>query len=142
MKKIVALLIVALLACMALPAGGRAEEADRRTPSGIAYGDIGAAIDAYIVEREAGLASCAVSVFDASGTLHTGYYGHTDIENGVEASEESVYEWGSNSKLLVWVSVMQLYERGLIDMEADIRTYLPEGFLTKLRYPNERITIY
>lgn len=115
--------------------------AEKATPSGIAYDAIGEAIDTYIAERKAGLASCAVGVFDANGTLYTGYYGYSDIENGVPASDETVYEWGSNSKLIVWVSVMQLAERGLIDLEADIREYLPEGFLTKLRYPDEKITM-
>ena len=82
-----------------------------------------------------------MSVFDAHGVLFTGCYGYSDIENGVRADEETVYEWGSNSKLLVWVSAMQLWERGLLDLEADIRDYLPEGFLTKLQYPDEKITM-
>ena len=50
-------------------------------------------------------------------------------------------EWGSCSKLLVWTSVMQQRERGNIDLDADIREYLPEGFLTKLKYPEEKITM-
>lgn len=137
MKRILALLM-ALMMTLAAFSAALAEET---TPSGIAYDAIGESIDAYIAEREAGLASCAVSVFDAEGTLYTGYYGYTEIENGAPASAESVYEWGSNSKLLVWVSVMQLAERGLIDLEADIRDYLPEGFLTKLQYPDETITM-
>ena len=29
---------------------------------------------------------------------------------------------------------MQLVEQGKIDLNADIRTYLPEGFMTKLKY--------
>lgn len=111
------------------------------TPSGIPYGEIGARIDTYVAEREAGLASCAVSVFDADGVLFTGCYGYSDIESGIRADEETVYEWGSNSKLLVWVSAMQLWERGQLDLEADIRDYLPEGFLTKLQYPEEKITM-
>ncbi len=39
------------------------------------------------------------------------------------------------AKLTVWVSVMQLWEEGKIDLEADIKTYLPEGSsLRNLRY--------
>ena len=38
------------------------------------------------------------------------------------------------TKLTVWVSVMQLWEEGKIDLDEDIRTYLPEGFLRNLRY--------
>lgn len=50
----------------------------------------------------------AVSVFDPSGMLFTKCYGYADIENAIPADTETVYEWASASKLLVWVSVMQL----------------------------------
>ena len=141
MKRILTAILTIMLAMTMLSAAPAEPAVQRATPSGIPYGEIGGRIDAYIAEREAGLASCAVSVFDADGVLFTGCYGFSDIENGVKASEETAYEWGSNSKLLVWVSVMQLWERGLIDLEADIRDYLPEGFLTKLQYPDEKITM-
>lgn len=45
-----------------------------------------------------------------------------------------MYEWGSISKLMVWVSVMQLVEEGKIDLKADIQRYLPEDFITNLRF--------
>ena len=136
MKKLFAMLLALSLL---LPAA--VSYAETKTPSAIGYPEIGAQIGAYIAEREAGLASCAVSVFNAEGTVFTGYYGYSDIENGVRAAEETVYEWGSCSKLLVWVSVMQQVERGKIDLTADIRDYLPAGFLTKLQYPEEKITM-
>ncbi len=34
---------------------------------------------------------------------------------------------------MVWVSAMQLYEKGLLDLNADITQYLPENFLTRLK---------
>ena len=48
--------------------------------------------------------------------------------------ETTVFEWGSISKTFVWVSVMQLVEDRKIDLETDIRTYLPDGFLKNLRF--------
>lgn len=36
---------------------------------------------------------------------------------------------------------MQQWERGNIDLDADIREYLPEGFLTKLQYENEKMIL-
>ena len=113
----------------------------KATPSGIVYEQIGSSIDSFIEEREAGLASCEVSVFDRDGIIYNGYYGYADIENSVPADEQTVYEWGSTSKILVWISVMQQWERGNIDFEEDIRTYLPDGFLKKLQYPEEKITM-
>ena len=143
MKKIISALTAVIISFAQFGSGlsAAAENAEKATPSGIAYSAIGSSIDSYIKEREAGLASCAVSVFDGEGVIYDGYYGFADIENSVPADEETVYEWGSTSKMLVWTSVMQQWERGNIDLDADIREYLPDGFLTKLKYPDEKITM-
>ena len=134
--------ILTIILMTALSPTAQAEATDEKaTPSGIPYSEIGSGIDAYIAEREAGMASCAVSVYDADGVICSGYYGYADIENSVLADADTVYDWGSASKLLVWVSVMQLWECGQIDFDKDIRDYLPEGFLTKLQYPKEKITM-
>lgn len=141
MKRIVTMIVAMVLFLTSFTGTALAENAGKQTPSGIPYADIGSSIDGFIAEREAGLASCVVSVFDADGVIHNGYYGHADIENGIPADADTVYEWASCSKLLVWVAVMQQWERGNLDLDADIRTYLPEGFLTKLQYPDEKITM-
>lgn len=41
----------------------------------------------------------------------------------------------------MWTAVIQQCERGNIDLNTDIRAYLPEGFLTKLQYEDEKITM-
>lgn len=45
-----------------------------------------------------------------------------------------MFEWGSISKLFVWISVMQLVEQGKIDLNKDIKNYLPDQFFSKLNY--------
>lgn len=52
----------------------------------------------------------------------------------IEDDPDYVFEWGSCTKVITWVSVMQLFEQGKIDLNADIKTYLPKGFLTRLKY--------
>lgn len=99
-------------------------------------------ITQFISEREAGLASVAVGVFDGSGTVYEGYYGFADIDAGLKADPETVYEWGSVSKLLVWGSVMQLWEQGRIKLDADIHEYLPAGFLKKLAFSDKLTMIH
>lgn len=142
MKKTVTMLLAVLMILIAIPSNVFAAEKERGvTPSGIAYSDIKNSIDRYIDERRAGLASCAISVFDGNGEICNGYYGHSDIENNIACDDQTVYEWASTSKIMVWISVMQQYERGNIDLNADIRDYLPSGFLTKLQYPDEKITM-
>ena len=139
MKKSLAMFIVILILVMTIPKNVYAS--GQTTPSGIAYDDIGTEIDAYVEEYKAGLASVGTCVFDETGIIYEGYYGYSDMEAGILADEETVYEWGSTSKLLVWVSVMQLKEQGKLDLETDIREYLPDGFLTKLQYEDETITM-
>ena len=52
-------------------------------------------------------------------------YGLADIENQIAARPETVYRWASVSKPVTAVAVMQLVERGKIDLDAPIQTYLP-----------------
>jgi CubicO group peptidase (beta-lactamase class C family) len=107
---------------------------ERKTPSGVAYEDIGTAIDIWANENPDGYVSFVTAAFNKDELLYEGAYGQVDRENNITATTESVYEWGSISKLTVWVSVMQLYEQGKIDLNADVRTYLPEGFFKNLKY--------
>lgn len=84
--------------------------------------------------------SAAVGVFKGDEVLYTGYFGRINIEENIPADENSVYEWGSISKTFIWVSAMQLWEQGKLDLERDVREYLPEGFFRKLSY-DEPITM-
>jgi CubicO group peptidase (beta-lactamase class C family) len=111
-----------------------AEANDKTLPSGLKYSELKQAVENYIGEHKATTASAAISVFDREGTINQTYYGYTDRENQIKADKDSVYEWGSTTKLLVWVSVMQLWEQGKINLEEDVAKYLPEGFLNKRRY--------
>lgn len=113
---------------------------DEKTPSNIAYSDIEQKIKDYMKEREEGIAGCSVAVLDGQNTIYEGYYGASDMENDVAVNADTVYEWGSTSKLLVWVSVMQLYEEGKLDLNKDVSNYLPDDFLTKRKY-SDKITM-
>ena len=110
------------------------------TPTGITFDSIGTEIENLAKENEGDYASFATAVFNGEEVLYSGHFGYIDRENQIVADENTVYEWGSISKMLVRVSVMQLHEQGKLDLNADIQTYLPEGFLTKLKY-DEPITM-
>ena len=115
------------------PATALAEET-QKLPSGIERDQIGQKIQDYVKEHEKTTAGMATAVFDKDGTIYQGNFGYMNKEKGVKADDSSVFEWGSVTKLTVWLSVMQLWEQGKINLEEDIRTYLPEGFLKNLRY--------
>ncbi len=138
MKKILSAILSAVTAFSIFCTPVQAEE--NSTPSGIEFVNIGTEIDSYAAENEDSFASFAAAVFSGDEVLYSSHFGFIDRENQIAADENSVYEWGSISKMFVWVSVMQLHEQGKLDLEADIQTYLPEGFLTKLKY-DEPITM-
>lgn len=133
MKKYTALFLSLMLFLnLSMPAA--AVSADSLLPSGIEKDKIGAEIEAFVESNADTMAGMAVSVFDRSGILCQNYFGYADMASGLAATPETAMEWGSATKLLVWVSVMQLVEQGKLDLEGDIRQYLPEGFLNNLRY--------
>ena len=115
------------------PITASAEES-QKLPSGIERDQIGQKIQDYVKEHEKTTAGMETAIFDKNGTIYQGNFGYMDKEKGIKADDDSVFEWGSVTKLTIWVSVMQLWEQGKINLEEDIRTYLPEGFLKNLRY--------
>lgn len=111
-----------------------------KTPTGIPYDSVGANIEKWAKENPDDYVSFVTAVFSKDQLLYQGAFGQVDRENNVDCAIDSVFEWGSVSKLMVWVSVMQLYEQGKLDLNADVRTYLPEGFLQKTKY-DDPITV-
>src|SRR5688572_9659046 len=53
-------------------------------------------------------------------------YGFADRESKSPVTNETVFNWASNSKPLAAVLAMQLVERIALNLDADIRTHVPE----------------
>lgn len=88
--------------------------------------------DAYIGKSVPG--ACVI-VSEHGEIVFSKAYGYADLEKNIPMDpENTVFEWGSISKTFIWVGVMQLNEEGKIDLDADIRNYLPKGFLKNLHY--------
>lgn len=117
-----------------------AAENNEQTPSGIAYSALEKQIEDYIEVRKETTSSVSVTVFNGTDDIASVIYGDANTKDDIKADQDTVYEWGSISKMLVWTSVMQLYEQERIDLNADVRNYLPEGFLSNLSY-KEPITM-
>ncbi|MBR2422443.1 MAG: beta-lactamase family protein [Oscillospiraceae bacterium] len=132
--KTVTILLLALVLVLSTPLQAAAASGDSLLPSGIAKENIGPELEAFAAAHADTMAGMAVSVFDRAGILYQNYFGHGDIARGLKVNPDTVFEWGSATKLLVWVSVMQLAEQGKLDLDGDIRQYLPDGFLKNLRF--------
>ena len=131
MRKILTTLL--LSACLHIPA--LAVYANE-TPSGIPFSQLESRIDEvvarYLHQTTPGVA--IVVVKDGEIVFSRGY-GYADIENRTPVDPATtVFEYGSVGKLFVWTAVMQLAEQGRLDLDADIRTYLPEDFIRRLNF--------
>ena len=103
-------------------------------PSGIPQEMLEQTVDAYVEQHKDTTAAMSIAVFTKDSVLFEKSYGYLNVEENVENNSDAVIEWGSITKLFTWVSVMRLVEEGTIDLNEDIRTYLPKGFLKKLKY--------
>ena len=99
-----------------------------------------AQIDAYIKKHEDTTAGLSIEVVRAQQTLYRKDYGYSDIAEKRAVDKDTVFEWGSVTKLLVWTSVMQQVEQNKMDLNAPVTEYLPSGFLKRLKY-DEPITM-
>ena len=67
-------------------------------------------------------------------------YGYSNFEKGIEVNENTVFRIASVSKLLVATCIMQLVEKGKLDLDEDVSKYL--GFkLRNPKYPDKIIDL-
>jgi len=131
--KLLATVLSVLLAATAFSSWAVADENDTAdAPTGGGGSGQSVILDYY--EQHKGYAAALGIAMIEDGNTELFYLG--DIEN----DHDFVFDWGSSTKVITWVCVMQLVEQGMIDLDADIRTYLPDGFLKRLKF-NEPITM-
>lgn len=83
--------------------------------------------DAYLsAEMEKNhVAGAVVTVVQGEQPLFSKGYGYANVAEGLPVDpEKTVFILGSLSKLFTWTAVMQLAERGQLDLDADVNTYL------------------
>jgi serine beta-lactamase-like protein LACTB len=85
------------------------------------------AVDAMIGAQMAQLSIPGLSVAIASdaGLMWSAGYGTADLENDVPARAGTVYRLASISKTVTAAAVMQLVERGTIQLDRPVQTYVP-----------------
>src|SRR3954463_9136476 len=75
--------------------------------------------------KEFGVPGVSVGVFH-DGVEHYGYAGVTCIENPLPVDEKTLFQFGSTGKTYTATAIMRLVEQGKVDLDAPVRTYLPE----------------
>lgn len=100
------------------------------TPSGISSDTIEERMD-EVFEKYIGknVEGAAVAVVKNGEIVFEKGFGYADEANNKRViPEETVFEYGSVTKLFTWVSAMQLSEAGKLDLNENITNYLPEDF--------------
>ncbi len=89
----------------------------------VASADLRDRLEALLARHAVPGASIAVL---AGGQVATAAAGLLNVDTGVEATEDSLFQIGSITKLYTATLVMQLVDEGRIDLDAPVVTYLPE----------------
>lgn len=69
----------------------------------------------------------AVAILKGRDVLLAKGYGVANLEHGVPVTTRTMFESGSMGKMFTSAAVMSLVERGTLDLEAPVRTYLPDA---------------
>jgi CubicO group peptidase (beta-lactamase class C family) len=67
-------------------------------------------------------------LFGRRGPIWSNYQGFADEESGEPFSERTRFRAGAISEIVTAVRILQLADRGTIDLDRPVRTYLPEVF--------------
>ncbi|MCL2567814.1 MAG: beta-lactamase family protein [Oscillospiraceae bacterium] len=133
MRKLLAsVLLLALLLTMVPPAFA----AEPATPTGIPFSELERRIDelvaTYLHEYAPG---AAIAVVHEGEIIFSRGYGSAEFGRQISIDPAAtVFEYGSIAKLFVYVATMQLVEQGLLDLDADVHTYLPADFARELNF--------
>lgn len=76
----------------------------------------------------------------AVGEDHVLAFGATSIENPLPVDEDTLFQIGSTTKTVTATVLMRLLERGKVDLDARVRSYLP-GLVLADRDAAERVTV-
>jgi D-alanyl-D-alanine carboxypeptidase len=76
--------------------------------------------------KEQGIPGLSVAVVRDGQVIHRKGYGLASLELNAPATAETIYEIGSITKSFTATLVMKLVEEGKIDLDASVRTYLPD----------------
>jgi CubicO group peptidase (beta-lactamase class C family) len=75
--------------------------------------------------RKWGAAGMSVTLLRGGEVVYSEGFGYADIASGRGINADTLFQVASLSKTVTGTAVMQLYDRGLLDLDEDISIYLP-----------------
>ena len=89
--------------------------------------ELEAFLDQWMTSKmeELHIAGAAVSVVKDGKVFLTKGYGFADLEHQILVDPgQTIFRIGSIGKIFTWTAVMQLVEKGMLDLDADVNSYL------------------
>ncbi len=111
--------------------------------AGGAPSDLRAGLHEYIERemRENRIVGLSAAVIAGGRTVVLEGFGTADRETGVPVTARTLFPIGSTTKLFTATAVMQLVEKGLVDLDAPIETYLPDFSIRRRNGQEGAITV-
>lgn len=75
--------------------------------------------------KKTGLPGVAVGIYHNDQSITAGY-GVTNIEHPLPVTDETLFQIGSITKTFTGTAIMRLVEMGKLDLDAKVRTYIPD----------------
>src|SRR6266851_894161 len=122
------LAVVFLLAPVLLAAASAPLYADPNVPAAKPYEEVAKALEALITHELADkdLPALSIALVDDQTVVWAKGFGFADPQAKKPATADTVYRVGSVSKLFTDLAVMQLVEKGTLDLDAPVTKYLPD----------------
>ncbi len=119
MPRLPAVLLLGLTLAVGFAPTGAAQATEDSSPT--------AALDAIFAEwdRDDGPGVAVAAVFDGTIIYERGF-GLANVEQGTPITPDTIFRIGSTSKQFTAICIAMLALRGELDLDADIRTWLPE----------------
>lgn len=114
MRRIALVPILVATAGLALAQGGGSPRIER----------VRKAIEDYMAENK--VVGANIAIASKGQLVFRQGFGMSDVENEVAVKTGTIFRLGSVSKVITATAVMQLVEQRKIDLDADIRKYVPE----------------
>ena len=117
-----------VLALSLYGSAGFAGQHSANTPARNDYSEVVEALKPFIEHQifDKAIPALSIAIVDDQQIVWAQGFGMADAKAGVPATAETVYRIGSVSKLFTDIAIMQLVERGELNLDAPITDYLPD----------------
>lgn len=127
-KSVIAFSLLTLSACSTPP----------QKPAILTHGDYTHTREyiSWLIKQEmasADVTGLSIALVDDKGILWAQGFGYADKKDGIKATQDTIYNVGSISKVFTATAAMQLAEQGMMDIDQPLKQYLP-AFSIKSRF--------